>query len=102
MNAGKIVGCGSCGLACFHLVVCGLPLLAAAVGAVSPFAGFVPPAAMNLLLAAAGAALIAAWIFGLRRCDCNKKLLIFSTAIFMTALFTHFVLPQTIGVEPCH
>ena len=93
MKKEKIVNLGACGMAGFHLCVCGLPMLAAIVGVASPFAGVFSPLVMNILLAAAGLSLAASWILYFRGCKCGKKILLISTFLFITAMSFHFILP---------
>jgi len=99
----NIINYSSIGLVCFHLCACGLPLAAAILGVASPFAGLVSPDIMNFLLMLAGALLAISWGFYFRGgCGCNKKLLIFSTILFIAALSLHFIAPTATGVESCH
>lgn len=102
MKTEKIINYGTCGLVCFHMVVCGLPLLATVAGIASPFAGIISPIAMKILLGIAGMSLIVSWIFYFSGCKCNKKLLIFSTILFTLAVSAHFIIPQITEVESCH
>lgn len=98
LNISAVVSAG------FHLCVCGLPMLAALVGIASPFAGIIPPALMNALLLVAGVSLAVSWAFYFKGCGCGKKLLLFSTFLFIAALTLHFIptAAPTAGIETCH
>lgn len=103
MKIDKAVNIGTISTACFHLVCCGLPTMAAIAGIISPVGGIFSPLLMNILLCIAGLATAASWIFYFRGCACHKKLLIISTIVFAAALVTHFI-PMSTGEEAilCH
>ena len=104
MKFDKIINGGAVIVACMHIICCGLPALAAILGAASPIAGIFSPALMNVLLAFAGVSVAVSWVMYFCGCACHKKLLIVSTVLFACAIAAHFVLPAAglNGVESCH
>jgi hypothetical protein len=96
----EIITAGTLGVVLLHFITCGLPLIAAMVGATMgmPLSGVLGHTGMLYLLIISGIMIIISFITYLKGCGCGqrarriqKACLIIACAMYATALAGHFV-----------